>query len=75
MEKDYSRILINDWVLLDKGSTLFPACMDITMLALQSGMERTERQWRELLASVGLKFVKSWGLGSESDSLIEAVLE
>ena len=74
MEKHYSRILISDWVLLDRGSPWLPACMDMNMLALCSGMERTERQWRELLASVGLKIVNIWGMGRESESLIEVVL-
>lgn len=75
MRKGYSRILINDWVLADSGSPLFPATMDINMMALLSGMERAEKHWHALLGSVGLRIDKIWGRGSESESLIEAVLE
>lgn len=75
MEKSHSRVLINEFVLSDLGSPLQPAMMDINMMALLSGMERTKSHWSALLRSVGLKIVKIWGLGPETESLIEAVLE
>lgn len=73
MEPGYSRILINDWVLPDTGAPLLPALLDIQMMAVLSGMERTESQWKELLDSVGLKIVKIWSSGKEVEGLIEAV--
>lgn len=75
MEKGYSRVLFNEFVLSDQGSPMLPATMDINMMALLSGMERTKKHWSALLSSVGLKIVKIWGLGPEMESLIEAVLE
>lgn len=70
---EYSKILINDWILPDVGAPVFPALQDIQMMAMLSGMERTETQWRELLKSVGLKVVKFHKVHEESEGLIEAV--
>ena len=75
MEKGYSHLLINDWVLPDTGSPLLPAAMDINMMALLSGMEKTEKHWHALWASVGLTIVKIWQKGPETESLINAVVE
>ncbi|KAK4691124.1 hypothetical protein P7C71_g5810, partial [Lecanoromycetidae sp. Uapishka_2] len=73
MKPGYSRVLINDWVLPDTGSPLLPALLDIQMMAVLSGMERTESQWKELLDSVGLRISKIWNSGKEVEGLIEAV--
>lgn len=73
MEPGYSKILINDWVLPDTGSPLLPALLDIQMIAVLSGMERTQTQWKELLGSVGLEIVKFHTIGKEIEGLIEAV--
>lgn len=73
MEPGYSKILINDWVLPDTGSPLLPALMDIQMIIVLSGIERTQTQWKELLGSVGLEVVKFHSLGKEVEGLIEAV--
>ena len=73
MEPGYSKMLINDWVLPDTGSPLVPALLDIQMLVVLSGMERTETQWKHLLASVGLEIVKFHTIGKEVEGLIEAV--
>ncbi|KAI4157937.1 MAG: hypothetical protein L6R39_000569 [Caloplaca ligustica] len=75
MKKGYSRLLINEWVLSDTNSSFLPAAMDINMMCLFSGMERTRSQWDALLGRVGLKIIKLWGPGQETESLIEAVLE
>ena len=75
MKPNYSRILITDWVLANQGSPLYPATMDINMMALFSSMERSDRQWKELLSNVGLRIVKIHGIGEEMESLIEVVRE
>ena len=46
MEKGYSKLLIFDWVLRSQGVPLYPSLLDINMMAVLSGMERTEEQWR-----------------------------
>ena len=73
MEPGYSKILINGWVLPDSGSPLVPALLDIQVLAVLSGMERTQTQWRELLGSVGLETVSFHTACNEVEGLIEAV--
>lgn len=74
MKKDYSRLLLNEWVLPDRNYPVTPATMDINMMALCSSAERSERQWRTLLSSIGLEIVKIWSIGIENESLIEAIL-
>ena len=73
MKPGYSKLLIFEWILPDVGTPLYPALLDINMLALLSGMERTQTHWKELLSSVGLEIVKFWMIDSETEGLIEAV--
>lgn len=75
MKPGYSKLLINEWVLPEVGVPLYPALLDINMMALFSGMQRTQSQWKNLLESVGLKIVKFWSIGPEVEGLIEAVVE
>ena len=49
----FSRIVIVDKVLPNTNATAFSALSDLTMMAYRQ-MERTERQWREMLEGVGL---------------------
>ena len=51
-----SRIVIVDQVLPNIGAPAISSLMDLSMMAI-GGMERTERQWRELLEGVGLTVV------------------
>ena len=73
MKPRYSKILINEWVLPDTGSALIPALLDTQMLAVLSGMERTQTQWRELLESVGLEILNFHTIGKGVKGLIEAI--
>ncbi|KAF8848056.1 sterigmatocystin 8-O-methyltransferase [Acephala macrosclerotiorum] len=73
MKPGYSKLLIFEWILQDVGTPLYPSLLDINMLALFSGTERTETHWRELLDSAGLQVVKFWTIGKETEGLIEAV--
>ena len=53
---NYSRIVIVDQVLPNTGASTLSSFMDLSMMNF-AGMERTERQWRELLEGVGLSVV------------------
>lgn len=75
MKPGYSKILIFEWVLPATGVPLYPALLDVNMMALLNGMERTEVQWKALLNAAGLEVVKFWTAGPESEGLIEAVLK
>jgi O-methyltransferase domain len=68
----HSRILIWEYVLPDTGAAAVPALLDIQMMMMVGGKERTEKQWAALLVSVGLEIVKLWG--AETRKIIEARL-
>ena len=73
MDKDYSRILFEDFVLPSTGATYRSVSMDVHMLFSLAGIERAEGHWRELLAGVGLEIVKIWSDGvAEHEAIIEA---
>ncbi len=67
-------MLINDWVLPDKGASFQAAMMDMNMMANLAGKERTESQWKSLLDQAGLLVVEIWG-SSDEERVIEAVLK
>ncbi|KAJ5620312.1 hypothetical protein N7510_004296 [Penicillium lagena] len=75
MKPGYSKLLIFEWVLPAKETPLYPALLDVNMMALLNGMERTEEQWTNLLTQAGLKIKKVWSAGIDSEGLIEAVLD
>lgn len=71
-----SRLLINEIVLQDTNESLLKCDMDMLMLYLCNGMERTKTQWEELLAQAQppLKLVKVWSVQPDQQSVIEAHL-
>lgn len=72
MDKHYSRILFEDFVLPSTGATYRAASMDMHMLFSVVGIERTEGHWRELLRGLGLQIVRIW---SDEVAEHEAVIE
>ncbi|KAI9665973.1 MAG: hypothetical protein M1821_003908 [Bathelium mastoideum] len=72
MDGEYSRILIDDFVLPASSAGMRSASLDILMLFL-GGLERTEAQWVSLLGSVGLEIVKVWTVGAPGEH--EAIIE
>lgn len=46
--------------------------MDILMMLYVSALERTQRQWEELMHSVGLEIVRIWSAHTGAESVIEA---
>ncbi|KAJ5301840.1 hypothetical protein N7508_006703 [Penicillium antarcticum] len=73
MDPTYSRILIVDFVLPDINAPRMQSAMDIQMMSIGAGVERSKRQWTELLASAGLKINGIWNTSPEMESIIEAV--
>lgn len=59
MKKGYSKVLICEAVLPATGCSGFEALADISRTTFSS-MQRSEKQWRELLTSVGFKVNKIW---------------
>jgi len=72
MTTGYSKLFIQEFVLPPKETSLYQADLDLHMMVLNTGVERTEAEWQELLDSAGLRIVKIWSLGRAAESLIEA---
>lgn len=70
----YSKLLINDLVVTDQKAGLFMTRSDMTMLALLGSMERSEKQWRQLLDGAGFVVVKIWTKEARYESVIEAMI-
>ena len=75
MTKGYSKVLINEMVLPNRGASMIATQVDLTMLSAVGAMERTEAQWRELLGSSGLEIEKIWSVSQEAECIIEAILK
>ncbi|PYH40352.1 S-adenosyl-L-methionine-dependent methyltransferase [Aspergillus saccharolyticus JOP 1030-1] len=72
MEPGYSRVLIMDMVLPDTNVPLLQASLDIQMMSIGAGVERSERQWRALLGQAGLEVTGIWNRHPGMESVIEA---
>ncbi|KAI0818265.1 putative O-methyltransferase [Xylaria sp. FL0064] len=76
MKPGYSKILLHEMIMPQEGASTFYAVLDLAMMAFNSGMERTERQWEKLMEKAGLKVVRFWASAQEDgDGIAEAVLE
>jgi O-methyltransferase domain len=74
MRPGYSKLLICDVVLPDTNCSEHGTGLDIGMMILHSGMERSESQWSQLLQQAGLKLVKIWRPSSaDYSAIVEAV--
>ncbi|GAB1312628.1 hypothetical protein MFIFM68171_02838 [Madurella fahalii] len=75
MKPGYSKLLLHEMVIPEKGASTFHAMLDITMMCFNAGMERTEREWRTLLEKAGLEVVKVWlPTQEDADGIVEAIL-
>ncbi|KAH8669004.1 putative O-methyltransferase [Xylariales sp. PMI_506] len=74
MEDGHSTLLIDDYVLPEEKVGFRAASMDIAMMVIVNGVERTASQWESLVGSAGLKLVKIW-YAEETSEGSEAVIE
>lgn len=72
MDKEYSVLLIDQYVLPATGADLRAAEMDILMWLHTSGIQRTVAMWEVLLEGAGLKIAKIWNAEGAHESVIEA---
>ncbi|PGH18282.1 hypothetical protein AJ79_00621 [Helicocarpus griseus UAMH5409] len=72
---DNDGVLLNEIVLSEEHPTLAATSMDMMMLAHLGVRERTEADWRAILARAGLKVVYIYSYPGVEESLIEAELE
>lgn len=71
MRKDYSTLLLHEFILPEVGYTATEAFADLCMSSM-AGMERTEKQFRGLLEPAGFRIIKIWPAQIGSMCIIEA---
>ena len=74
MEKGYSKILVKDLMVPDRGADWLLTTLDVEIMQSLGGKERMESELRSLLESVGLKVEAIFKHPRAHDSIIEAVL-
>jgi hypothetical protein len=74
IRKGYSRVLINEIVVPDKGASWPVTAMDSLVFVLGVMRERTEKDWEAILTRAGYRVVRVYASGMGSESLIEAGL-
>lgn len=75
MEKGYSKLLIEDYIIPDQGAWPKETLTDMIVMVWCPGVERTRQRWTELLESVGLKVMKFWLPDGYHKGIIEAELQ
>ncbi|OAA46423.1 O-methyltransferase, family 2 [Cordyceps fumosorosea ARSEF 2679] len=76
MAPGYSKLLLHEMIVPEEGASTFHAMLDMTMMAFNAGMERTERQWHELLDKAGFEVIQFWMPPQEdADGIVEAMLK
>ena len=76
MKPGYSKLYIHEMIVPETQASAYVAMLDLTMMCFNAGMERTERQWRDLLRKVGLEVIKVWPPPEEgSGGIVEAILK
>ena len=72
MVKGYSRLLLYEMVIPNRGASGNSTGLDIILMSLFAAGERTERSWHSLLQKAGFKILKIWPIEPAAESLIEA---
>lgn len=70
MTPGYTKLLLNEMVLPNKGAKLVAAQRDLTMMSMLAATERTEQQWRDLIGSVELKLESIYTDVPDAESII-----
>jgi hypothetical protein len=74
MKPGYSKLLVNDIMLPPSRPSRLAAAVDMQVMMMVAGRERTEDMFRELLEMAGLKVVQVWRHPSSVTSIIESVV-
>lgn len=74
MTRGFSRLLITDMVVDNVGAVREMAWEDLNMMTI-GGIERTERQWRNLLDECGFVVHKIWRNSATEHAVIDARLK
>lgn len=74
MEKGYSKILINDFVVPNKGAHWAQTCLDWELMTTLGAKHRTVAEHTAVIEGAGLKIVQIFRHPQSLDSLIEVDL-
>lgn len=77
MKPGYSLLLLHEMIVPETGASAFHAMLDLSMMAFNGGMERTEKQWTMLLDRAGFEVVKVWWPKGDydADGIVEAMVK
>ncbi|KAK8087567.1 catechol O-methyltransferase [Apiospora hydei] len=74
MKPGYSRLLVNECVIPDRGADWQATALDVMIMIEFSAKERTLADWTRLLEPAGLRIMNVWSGGDGAESLIECEL-
>jgi hypothetical protein len=74
MEKGYSKILINDFVVPNQGAHWAQTCLDWELMASLGARHRTEAEHKKMYEGAGLTITGIWRHPQSLDALIELEL-
>ncbi|KAL4987814.1 S-adenosyl-L-methionine-dependent methyltransferase [Aspergillus falconensis] len=74
LKKGYSKLLVHDHVIPEVGVHSHTTAYDLNMMVSLAALERTEKQWRTLLESVGYKVMNVWRSPLAVQAVVEAEL-
>ncbi|OKL58531.1 hypothetical protein UA08_06370 [Talaromyces atroroseus] len=74
MKPGYSKLIIHERILSDTNGDVASASLSIMMMVQVAAFERSEKQWRELLESVGLREIRFYYPPASGEGIIEALL-
>ena len=75
MKPGYSKIILNELILPARDCPQTSAWADMHMMTGFAALERSEKQWLDLVEGTGLKVVKFWFPEGSIDGVIELMLE
>lgn len=68
----YSKLIVASIILPDENVPLRQSGLDIAMLSMHSGSQRSEAEWRALLEEAGFTVKRVWRPNGDGDGVIEA---
>lgn len=72
MKPGYSKLFVHELIVPDREASTWVVTQDFNMMTLCATMERTEEQWKKMLADAGLKVV---GVYEAEDGVSEGIIE
>ena len=69
-----SKILFNELIVPNQGAHWLTSSLDLGIMTCIAARERTEGEFRELFASVGLEIAGMWKHPEGYDSVMEVIL-